>query len=162
MHSSLCGSNSGSSREQSELRKCAKNQRFGRLVENRCQACLNRCFQPIFRCWSNAFINIELHGPNCLCTGTRTAAAVESRLQRGCCNRRLSCLLCEIAKIYFRTYSRNKHESLQSKQQPIVDKSAETPPAERVLLSAQHKGTRTAGAVEPIPQKISAGHKPEQ
>lgn len=67
-----------------------------------------------------------------------------------------------MAKISFQTYSRNKHESLRSKQQAIVDKSAETPPAERVPLAAQHKGTRTAGAVEPIPQKISAGHKPEQ
>ena len=49
-----------------------------------------------------------------------------------------------MAKIYFQTYSRNKHESLQSKQQPIVDKSAEAPPAERVPLAAQQIGTRTA------------------
>ena len=44
-----------------------------------------------------------------------------------------------MAKIYFQTYSRNKYESLQSKQQAIVDNSAETPPAERVPLSAQKK-----------------------
>ena len=83
----------------------------------------------------------KIYTPLPECTGTRTAAAVESRPQRGCCNRRLSCLLGELAKIYFQTYSRNKHESLRSKQQPIVDKSAETPPAERVPLVAQKNAT---------------------
>lgn len=42
------------------------------------------------------------------------------------------------------------------------DKSAEPPQRVRVPLYAQTQGTRTTLVVEPIPQKISAGHKPEQ
>ena len=70
-------------------------------------------------------------------SGTRTAAAAESRPKGGCCNRRLSCLMGDVAKIYFQTQSHSKHEYLRSKQQPTIDKSAEAQHAERVPLSAQ-------------------------
>lgn len=68
-------------------------------------------------------------------SGTRTAAEAESRPKGGCCNRRLSGLMGDVAKISFQTQSHSKHENLRSKQQPTIDKSAEAQHAERVPLS---------------------------
>ena len=67
--------------------------------------------------------------------GTRTAAEAESRPKGGCCNQRLSGLMSDVAKIYFRTQSLGKHEDLRSKQQPTADKSAEAQHADRGPLS---------------------------
>ena len=67
-------------------------------------------------------------------SGARTAAAAESRPKGGCCNRRLSCLMGDVAK-FFQTPSPGKHAYLRSKQQPTIDNSAEAPHAERVPLS---------------------------
>ena len=72
---------------------------------------------------------------------SRTAAEAESRPKRGCCNQRLSGLMGDVTKIYFRTQSLGKHEDLHSKQQPTADKSAEAQQAERVPLDAQKKAT---------------------
>ena len=74
-------------------------------------------------------------------SGTRTAAAAESKPKGGCCNQRLSGLMGDVAKISFQTQSHSKHEYLHSKQQPTIDKSAEAQHAERVPLSAQKKAT---------------------
>ena len=53
----------------------------------------------------------------------------------GCCNRRLSGLVGDVAKIHFQTQSHSNPEDLRSKQQPTIDKSAEAQQAERVPLS---------------------------
>ena len=70
---------------------------------------------------------------------TRPAAEAESKPKGGCCNRRLSDLMGDVAKISFQTQSHSKHEYLHSKQQPTIDKFAEAQHAVRVPLSAQKK-----------------------
>ena len=76
--------------------------------------------------------------------GTRPASAAESRPKGGCCNRRLSGLMGDVAKISFQTQSHSKHENLHSKQQPTIDKSAEAPHADRVPLSNENRAEKSA------------------
>ena len=75
---------------------------------------------------------------------TRTAAEAESRPKGGCCNRRLSGLMGDVAKIYFQAQSHSKHEYLRSKQQPTTDKSAEAQHADRVPLSNKNRAEKSA------------------
>ena len=77
-------------------------------------------------------------------SGTRTAAEAESRPKEGCCNRRLSGLVGDVAKISFQTPSHCKHEYLRSKQQPTIDKSAEAPHADRAPLSNENRAEKSA------------------
>ena len=49
-------------------------------------------------------------------TRTRTAAEAKSRVRKGCCNRRLSGLVGDVAKIYFRAQSHSKHDDLRTQR----------------------------------------------
>ena len=64
----------------------------------------------------NAILGAHLTNYN----GTRTAAEAESRPKGGCCNRRLSGLMGDGAKIHFQTQSHSKHEYLR--QQTTTDR----------------------------------------
>ena len=92
-------------------------------------------------------------------SGTRTAAAAESKPKGGCCNWRLSELMGDVAKISFQTQSHSKHEYLHSKQQPTIDKSAEAQHAERVPLSAQKKSDCQMQSLVPHRARLSNFHR---